>query len=243
MTAMNREDIARDFYIEDHALLYGLLGKYAEETCGEAGLEALEKATVLYGRERGLRMAMRAQRNGDELSPRNYLIYGEWSDDRGLCSSRLVSVTPQYKTESTACEWCHTWEKYGLMRYGRVYCTYIDRNLVKGFNPENELGIDGSLSKGDPCCGFHWIGVDYKDEAELKADMKKKAELSDSNIKDFLYHTAHVYSALRRTFLVELGLSDAASICGAAMREYAERLGSHKAAAILAEADQDFLSI
>ena len=158
---MKREDIAKDFYIEDHALLYGLMGKHAEELCGEKGIRALEDATVLYGRERGLRMAMRAEKNRDELSMRNYLIYGEWTDDRGLCSSRVASLAPRYRTESLRCEWCNTWDRYGLMKYGRIYCTYIDKNLVKGFNPQNELLIDGSLSKGDPCCGFEWVGADY----------------------------------------------------------------------------------
>ena len=74
---MKREDIAKDFYIEDHALLYGLMGKHAEELCGEKGIRALEDAIVLYGRKRGLRMDMRTEKNGDELSMRNYLIYGE----------------------------------------------------------------------------------------------------------------------------------------------------------------------
>ena len=129
------------------------------------------------------------------------------------------------------------------MRYGRIYCSHIDKSLVKGFNPENELDMDGSLSKGDPCCGFNWIGADYGDEASASADMKKKAELSESNVKDFLYHTAHLYSALRRCFLLELGLQASGSICGSAMKEYSELLGSDKAAAILSEADQDFLHI
>ncbi len=240
---MKREDIAKDFYIEDHALLYGLMGKHAEELCGEKGIRALEDATVLYGRERGLRMAMRAEKNGDELSMRNYLIYGEWTDDRGLCSSRVALLAPRYRTESLRCEWCNTWDCYGLMKYGRIYCTYIDKNLVKGFNPQNELLIDGSLSKGDPCCGFEWVGADYKDETELKADMKKKAELSESCVKDFLYHTAHVYSALRRTFLLELGLIRAEEICDAAMKDYEEASGPEKKDAILKEAMQDFLSI
>ena len=240
---MDRKDMADIFYIEDHALLYGLMGRYAEELCGKAGLQALEKGTILYGKERGLRMAMRAQRNGDELSQRNYLIYGEWSDPRGLCSSRTASLSPIYRTETLVCEWCRTWERYDLMRYGRIYCSHIDKSLVKGFNPENELDMDGSLSKGDPCCGFNWIGADYGDGASDSADMKKKAELSESNVKDFLYHTAHLYSALRRCFLLELGLQASGSICGSAMKEYSELLGSDKAAAILSEADQDFLRI
>ena len=49
-----REKIAPEFYIEDHALIYGLMGKYADELYGEAGLAALEKGTILYARERGI---------------------------------------------------------------------------------------------------------------------------------------------------------------------------------------------
>lgn len=56
---MIREKIAPEFYIEDHALIYGLLGKHAEQLCGEAGLDAFAKGTILYSRERGIRMAKR----------------------------------------------------------------------------------------------------------------------------------------------------------------------------------------
>lgn len=61
---MNREQMAERFYIDDHALVYGLLGKHAEEACGQEGMKALEKGTILYARERGIRMAKRCLADG-----------------------------------------------------------------------------------------------------------------------------------------------------------------------------------
>ena len=61
---MDKRSLAEQFYIDDHALIYGLLGKYAEESCGEKGMDALAKATVQYARERGLRMAKRCLADG-----------------------------------------------------------------------------------------------------------------------------------------------------------------------------------
>ena len=72
-----REKIAPEFYIDDHALIYGLLGKYADELYGEAGMAALEKGTILYARERGIRMAKRCLADGNPLNMRTYLLYGE----------------------------------------------------------------------------------------------------------------------------------------------------------------------
>ena len=36
---MDKRSLAEQFYIDDHALIYGLLGKYAEECCGEKGMD------------------------------------------------------------------------------------------------------------------------------------------------------------------------------------------------------------
>ena len=42
-----REKVAEKFYIEDHAVLYGLLVKNAIEIFGEAGKESSKNGTIL----------------------------------------------------------------------------------------------------------------------------------------------------------------------------------------------------
>ena len=240
---MNDRSLADSFYIEDHALLFGLLGREAEEQYGEAGLSALKKATILYGKERGLRMAMRAIKNGDSLSPENYIIYSEWKDDRGMSLSKVEAISPEYRTKSLRCGWCDTWQKYDLMRYGRIYCAYIDKSLVKGFCPDNELELSSKLSEGSDCCDFHWVGADFRDEAGLSKAMMKKASMESENIKDFLYHCGHLLSALRRTFLLELGLVKGQQIVDRALSSYADIMGEDKRQALEDEGRQDFLSV
>ena len=70
---MKRAEIAKEFYIEDHAVIYGLLVKYATQMCGDSGMDSSVKGTILYAKERGLRMAMRASADGEELTPNNYI--------------------------------------------------------------------------------------------------------------------------------------------------------------------------
>ena len=134
------------FYIDDHALIYGLLGKYAEEQCAQGGVASLKKATIQYAKERGIRMAKRCLADGRELSMQSYLLYAEWADTKGWSNIEVSSVVPEFRNHVEKCGWYETWKKYGLMKYGAVYCSFVDKNLVKGFNPA--LEVDGNAVKG-----------------------------------------------------------------------------------------------
>ena len=89
-----RDCIAQEFYIEEHAILYALLVKCAKEFYGEAGWDASIQGTILYGTERGQRMARRCLADGRRLTPNNYLLYTEWSDHLDW-SSGTVEVPKQ----------------------------------------------------------------------------------------------------------------------------------------------------
>ena len=107
------------FYIDDHALIYGLLGKYAEAQCAQGGVAALEKATIQYAKERGIRMAKRCLADGRELSMQSYLLYAEWADTKGWSDIEVSSVAPEFRNHVEKCGWYETWKKYGLMKYGQ----------------------------------------------------------------------------------------------------------------------------
>lgn len=238
----DREKTASSFYIDDHAVLYALLVKNAEAACGANGLEAATKGTILYARERGLRMAMRCLADGRPLTPRNYLIYGEWIDDRQWSDLKPGGLRPLV-LNFHRCGWSATWKKYGLEKYGAVYCAWIDQELVRGFNPENSLRIDKTRPQGADICSFGFPGAEFASEDELKADSALKAELRQRNVKDFLYHTAHLLSALQRTYMIELGLPRANAVVAAAIGEYTEHFGQKKTDALIRETKQDFLAV
>lgn len=238
----DRTQLSASFYIDDHAMLYAYLLKNAEELCGGRGLEASVKGTILYARERGLRMAMRCKADGRPLTPRNYLLYGEWVDDRKWSQLSSGGLKP-YVLNFERCGWSDTWRKNGMEKYGDVYCTWIDQELVAGFNPENRLRIDKTRPQGADCCSFGFLGADFDSEEDFKKDGETKAALRSRTVKDFLYHTAHLLSALRRTYLVELGLEKADAIVRKALDAYAAQFGREKADALAEEAKQDFLVV
>jgi hypothetical protein len=228
--------------MDDHAMLYAYLLKTAEEHCGGQGHAASVKGTILYARERGLRMAMRCKADGRPLTPRNYLIYGEWVDDRHWSDLAVGGLKP-FALNFNRCGWSDTWRKHGMEKYGAVYCAWIDQELVAGFNPENRLRINKTRPQGAEICSFDFIGADFDSDEDFKKDSVIKAEIRSRTVKDFLYHTAHLLSALQRAYLVELGLLKAETIISRALSEYAAQFGQEKADVLVLEAKQDFLSV
>ena len=233
---------ASSFYIDDHAVLYAVLVKNAENIRGEAGNEASIKGTILYARERGLRMAMRCTADGRPLTPRNYLNYGEWVDERKWSDLQPMGLKP-FVLRFNRCGWSDTWKKYGLEKYGAVYCRWIDQELVAGFNPENALRIDATRPQGAEVCCFGFPGADYDSGADLEKDAALKAELRPRTVRDFLYHTGHLLSAMRRTYLVELGLPAGGAIVTGGLADYIAHFGQEKADALVEASKQDFLLV
>ena len=231
------------FDIPHHANLFALIYRAAVEKFGEKGALAADEGTKLYGQQRGARMAQRAIKDGEPLTMENYLIYGEWADKSGLSKNSITSMTPVYFMECTVCGWCDTWKKSGLLEYGKNYCTYVDKNLVKGFNPELVLDIHHVLSQGGKTCAFQWNGFKIDNEKELIAFSEKKKALGDRAQKDFLYHTGHLLYAMRQALSTNLGMEPADIICEKAMNDFAEMYGSEMADMVLTESKQDFSKV
>lgn len=240
---MSRDEISKQFYIEEHAVLFALLVKSAKEHCGEKGMELAVYATKVYGKERGLRMAMRAAADGEELSPYNYLVYGEWADPKGMQNNIPVQLAPEYHMNVVKCGWNDSWRKYGLLEYGKVYCRWIDEYLVAGFNPDNALGIDTFLSYGCECCNFQWVGVCMENEAALNQCNAQRMKRLDSVVKDFLYHCGHLLWCMRRIYCLELGLTKGQMIVESALKEFNNIYGEELEKALVDESHQDFLDI
>jgi hypothetical protein len=236
---MNDSDIRSKFYIDDHAVLYALLVKNAVQGVGDKGDAAAEKATILYGRERGLRMAMRCVADGSPLTADNYVVYGEWLDDRGWSEFRVGGYEP-YELDAVICGWNNAWVKYGLLDYGKKYCQFIDVELVRGFNPDNSFALQGTLSQGSERCRFLFGGISATSDADSRHIGELRKKKIPSVVKDFLYHTGHVLSAFRRTYFLEFGLVKAQGVLEKTFSDYAKIFGTEKLRALQNEATLDF---
>ena len=228
-----------EFYIEDHAALIGYIARSAEELSGNAGLDAVSRAMVVYGRERGLRCLA----DGKELSGRNFILYGEWADTKGWNESRVLSCVPHLVIGMVRCGWNESWKKYGLEKYGALLCNWIDHSLLYGFNPELRLELSDILAHGGKGCRYGWIDALFADERDYEAFCALRAKMAPRVTKSFLYHCGHVYSTFRRVLFVEAGLVSGGRIIGRGMAEYAEQFGEDRAVAIMAESKRDFLAI
>ncbi|MDR1508118.1 MAG: L-2-amino-thiazoline-4-carboxylic acid hydrolase [Synergistaceae bacterium] len=237
---MERFEAAKNFYIEDHAVLMALFTKSAMEKYAGRGEKAILRAIAVYGRERGLRAAMRCVSDNESLSMENYILYGEWYDPKGASKSEIAALAPDYRTNMTVCGWCETWIEHGLLEYGRVYCENVDENLVYGFNPELKLVMGKMLSHGEGVCEFCWTGCRLEDASEFS---RKRHEKIPRVTRDFLYHCGHLTSTFRREILVELGLLKGDEIISSALEEYEKIFGAEKRSYIANESLQNFLTI
>ncbi len=231
------------FDIPHHANLFALVYKAAVELRGEEGRQAADKGTMLYGQQRGARMAARATKDGRPLTMENYLVYGEWRDKNGHSKGYVSAKNPVYCLDNTVCGWCEAWKQAGLLEYGKNYCNYVDHNLVKGFNPELQLDILQVLSQGGDTCAFRWNGFCLPDEAAEKSFAAKKAALGDRAQKDFLYHTGHLYSRMKQALTIYLGADPAQKIMENAMKAFEDMYSAEMVRAVLTEANQDFTKV
>jgi hypothetical protein len=213
--------------IEHHAVLFAIFAKHAISLEGEEGRAAVMEGLALYGRERGRRMAKRAREHGDSPVPQAYRIYGEWVSEPGQMQDETWRKSPEYITRVLRCEWCETWKKYNLLEYGKLYCEVVDRNLALGFNSEYNLKVTSFLSRGEKCCEFHW-GFEMTEEAGKFIDRRRK-EIGLSCVRDFNFHTAHLFSALSRETIRCLGDKPGKDIIDSAFSEFTGKFGKNYA--------------
>lgn len=210
--------------IEHHAVLFALLSKNIMEKFDEDGKEAVLKAVIKYGNERGARMAQNALDNGDELTVLANQAYGEWKPDYdGQMVFGRLRTEPTLRTFISKCAWCEAWKKHDLLEYGKYYCVDIDNAVFQGFCSDFVCTpLTESMSFGGDRCDFDW-GEPLTEEEVVKLDEKKK-ELGTSCMKDFNYHTAHLLHSVSNTLLEELGES-AQSAIDKAKQEFADKFG------------------
>jgi predicted hydrocarbon binding protein len=142
-------------YITPLTTLYAqLFCTIAEELitqCGEEGGKALINAVQKFGEKRGRKRAEIVKSLGKENSLKNFFIYGD-SDDMSELKLRLKLIDGNPEIIVRDCAFCNGCKEWGKEEYGNIYCEYIDKSMLKGYNPHLKLEMRSFLTKGDKNC-------------------------------------------------------------------------------------------
>ena len=229
--------------IENQAMMFAFLSKYTILAHGEEGRKVIQEGMKRYGRERGARMAARARANGDPVCLWTNQAYGEWKPDyAGQMEFGTVTTEPSLVTYISKCAWCEAWKKYDILEYGREYCVNVDAAVYEGFGEGFGCGavctpVTTAMSWGGEVCRFDW-GLPLSTEDQQKIS-DKKAELGTRAMRDFAFHTAHIYCAITDTICKHFP-EDSHDIIGKAERDYTDLFGQEDFDALLEFSAADF---
>ena len=198
-----------------HAWIAAQFYKELTERCGEPGKALFIHATQYYASTRGRRMALRALRDGKELTYAVYQEYGEWASspemiDKGEENrSEITEWSPDLTMKITQCPWHTQFKKMGMTEAGSVYCAHLDNSICRGFNPYLVYEVPQTLHKSDCCIQIVRNACFAEGENHPK---------HPEYIRPFEYHCAHLYWAMAEVSGTVYG-NDAADAVLAAMRE------------------------
>jgi hypothetical protein len=210
--------------IENQAMMFAFLSRAAIEARGEAGREAIQTGMVRYGRERGARMAARARANGDPVELWTNQAYGEWKPDYpGQMEFGMLRSEPTYQTYISKCAWCDAWKANNILEYGREYCVHVDAAVYDGFGCGGVCTpVSTAMSWGGSRCEFDWGKPLALTELEMLR--AKKHELGDSAMRDFTFHTAHIFCSVSDE-ICKVFPEDGKEIIDRAVSDYIELFG------------------
>jgi len=215
------------FTATHHALLFAWISRAVVEGVGVArGETAIRKAVRRYGEQRGRRMALRAQADGQALSMGSFRAYGEWEVDAGQMEHSVVSHGRDMKTHVRKCPWHTAWTEGDLVAYGRFYCLEIDEALVRGFNPNLKLEVNRTQTNDGEYCEFV-----YRD---VGGTVSRRGV-----VMPWGYHTGHLYKTVAEVVVEELGEVGREAV-KSALADFAERYGEEAARSVMAYQNTDF---
>jgi len=194
------------FTAQHHALLFTSISKGVITKIGEKnGEKLLRKAVRKYGQQRGKRMALRAKKNGHDLTVANYFAYGEWEVPKDEMDFKLIEKKPDARLNIFKCPWCDVWKENSLLEYGKYFCKEIDTALVNGFNPDLELKVNSTQTNGEELCDFVFKDAEFTFFKMLNLVYKKKIKPGASAIMPWEYHTGHLFKTVGEVIKHELG--------------------------------------
>lgn len=240
---MATKDPQEGFSETQHALLFAFITKAVMERVGaQTGEAMIRKAVRQYGEERGRRMALRARANGHVLSMSNYLAYSEYRVRSKEMTQKVIEKVPHARVCMSHCSWFTTWEKHGLLPYGRLYCLEIDEAVVRGFNPALQIDVVETQSNGADQCEFVFQDANLTLKNYLAIAYKKAVRPGKKAMMPWEYHLGHLYKTLQRVIIEEFGDAGQAAI-EAGMTEFAALCGEQARDAIVASSKMDYSKV
>jgi len=223
------------FTAEHHGLLFAWIAREAIVRMGEEGAAPVIRAAVRqYGEQRGHRMALRAQQDGQPLSMASYLSYREWEVPAGEMQQTGVPWRGNLRAQVRRCCWATTWQQEGLTEHGKYYCQEIDKALVRGFSPDLIVDVKGTRTNGSRMCQLVYYGAF---EGTLVHEEAQRAQ--EKRMLPWSYHTGHLYSTMSAVLQRELG-SAGLAVARAALEIFAARFGTAMADVLARDAGANF---
>jgi hypothetical protein len=225
-----------------HAVMFALLAKNILEVFGPGeGDKLLLSAVEQYGSERGSRMAKRCAAHGRPLDMDSYLAFTEWRYAKDFEKTPLFDK-PYRAYRVLRCPWFASWEQADMGEYGKYYCRIVDKGILKGFNPRLTLEMPKYHSKGgDDYCEFHWKDL-VIDEGQAARTAAISADIGESCLKDFVYHTAHIYSTLS-SCACKADSAKGKETALRTRRDFIKKCSYQEWLRVLAQTDQDFNTV
>lgn len=211
------------FTARDHAFVYGVIAQEITAACADSAV-ILEEAIKIYGLQRGSRMGQTADLYGDARTMQHYMAYGEWAPAPGEMDIAIPEESPSAVWNVKKCPWNQEWTEQGMLEVGRLYCKYVDRELVHGFNPELELGIGTTQTGGDEYCYFKWNGADMTPEHKAE-NAEIAGKVGSVRLKTWAYHMGHIYKTMGQVLEEHAGAQTRGAVYAAADKRIAQRYG------------------
>ena len=209
-----------------HAYIAAKYYQHLLTSFGKRGKMAFIHGTQYYAEQRGRRMAQRAIRDGQPLTPATYYRYGEWVNTEEVkalgCANRMEyqAYQPEAVLHITQCPWYTQFKEMGLnTSAGAEYCRHLDNSIVRGFNPYLTYEVDQTLQTATHCI-HRMKNVDFDSQTNLA----KKPE----NLRSFEYHCAHSYWAYAEVVTAIFGQAGQ-SLCDAVLAEFEADYGTDMA--------------
>jgi hypothetical protein len=228
------------FSPKHHAFLFASIAKAVFDRVGEERAEAvIRKAVRHYGEERGRRMALRAKANGHKLSMVNYLAYGEWRAEPGQQIQEIIAKVPDVVAHVHKCPWQEAWAESDTLHYGRLYCQEVDKALVRGFNPDLHIDVNGTKSDGEEHCEFVFHNANLGMINTIILGYRRAVKPAGNAVMPWDYHLGHLFKTMSEVIGEEIGELEEEAM-DAALTVFTESFGETAGEAIKAYSGTDF---
>ena len=226
----------KEFTEKHHAYLVGRFYEALMRDYPEQAEHIFVMCTQRYAEQRGSRMAQRAIRDKKPLTFTTYREYGEWKNTETVkaegCpnSGETVSWSPDHVEKVYMCPWAAQVKEMGLQKCGTLYCKYVDKSLVLGFNPELVYEVPQSMHESGYC-----IQISRDANFSENQEFHKHAEYQ----KGFDYHCGHCYKTFREIISAILG-TNGEEIAVFVLKQFEDDYGKEMADVLLSYKNVDF---